>query len=85
MQKPRQHARGRGFVMVLDKANQPVSLIGGLPPKDGAQGEEALYRNIAPKPFLNCHDVCLDEAGNLYIAHWASNKTYPYKLVPVAG
>ena len=75
----------RGFVMVLDKANQPVSLIGGLPPKVGAEGEEALYRNIDPKPFLNCHDVCLDEAGNLYVAHWASNKTYPYKLVPVAG
>jgi peptidylamidoglycolate lyase len=73
----------RGFVMVLNKNNQPVSLIGGLPPMTGGAAESALYRNIDPKPFLNCHDVCLDEEGNLYIAHWASNQTYPYKLKPV--
>jgi hypothetical protein len=74
----------RGFVMVLDGKNQPVSLIGGLPPATGAEGEEALYRNIEPKPFLNCHDVSLDAEGNLYVAHWASKKTHPYKLEPVA-
>jgi hypothetical protein len=74
----------RGFVMVLDKNNQPVSLIGGVPPVAGAEGEQALYRNLEPKPFLNCHDVCLDEQGNLYVAHWASKQTYPYKLTPVA-
>jgi peptidylamidoglycolate lyase len=74
----------RGFVMVLDKDNKPVSLIGGQPPTAGAEGEAALYRNIEPKPFLNCHDVCLDAEGNLYVAHWASKKTHPYKLVPVA-
>lgn len=74
----------RGFVMVLDKNNQPISLIGGLAPTAGAEGEAGLYRNIDPKPFLNCHDVCLDEEGNIYIAHWASNKTYPYKLKPVS-
>ncbi len=74
----------RGFVMVLDKDNKPVSLIGGVPPTPGTEGESALYRNIDPKPFLNCHDVCLDEEGNLYIAHWASNQTYPYKLKPVS-
>lgn len=40
-------------------------------------------RNIEPKPFLNCHDVCLDAEGNLYVAHWASKKTHPYKLEAV--
>ncbi len=74
----------RGFVMVLDKENKPVSLIGGLPPISGAEGETGLYRNIEPKPFLNCHDVCLDQEGNLYVAHWASKRTQPYKLTPVA-
>ena len=74
----------RGFVMVLDRNNKPVSLIGGLPPVTGAEGESALYRNIEPKPFLNCHDVILDEEGSLYVAHWASNKTHPFKLEPVA-
>ena len=74
----------RGFVLVLDKNNQPVSLIGGLPPAPGATGDEALFRNIEPKPFLNCHDVCLDAEGNLFIPHWNSKQTYPYKLTPVA-
>jgi len=74
----------RGFVMVLDRDNQPVSLIGGVAPDPDGGGESALFRNIEPKPFLNCHDVGLDQEGNLYVAHWASNKTHPYKLVPVA-
>lgn len=76
----------RGFVMVLDKQNKPVSLIGGLTPAaDAAEGAESgLYRNIEPKPFLNCHDVSLDADGNLYIAHWASKRTQPFKLEPVA-
>lgn len=72
----------RGFVMVLDRNNEPVSLIGGQAPTAGAEGEAALYRNLDPKPFLNCHDVCLDAEGNLFVAHWASNKTHPYKLIP---
>lgn len=72
----------RGFVMVLDKNNDVVSLIGGQAPVAGAEGEQALYRNIDPKPFLNCHDVGFDAEGNLYVAHWASKKTHPFKLIP---
>ena len=75
----------RGFVMVLDRNNQPVSLIGGQPPKADGAGDEKLYRNLEPKPFMNCHDVTLDAAGNLYVAHWASKQSYPYKLTPVQG
>jgi hypothetical protein len=74
----------RGFVLVLDKDNKPVSLVGGVPPDAGGGGDAALYRNIEPKPFLNCHDVCLDAEGNLYVPHWNSNQTYPYKLTPLA-
>jgi hypothetical protein len=70
----------RGFVMVLDKNNEPISLIGGQAPTQGGEGEAKLYRNLEPKPFLNCHDVNLDAEGNLYVAHWASKKTHPYKL-----
>lgn len=73
----------RGFVMVLDRNNEIVSLIGGQPPTPGGEGEAGLFRNLDPKPFLNCHDVGLDEEGNLYVAHWASNKTHPYKLTAV--
>jgi peptidylamidoglycolate lyase len=72
----------RGFVMILGKDNQPLSLVGGTPPAAGAEGEAALFRNVEPKPFFNCHDVCLDEEGNLFVAHWASNQSYPFKLVP---
>ncbi|MEY3394141.1 MAG: hypothetical protein RL346_377 [Verrucomicrobiota bacterium] len=72
----------RGFVMVLDKENKPVSLIGGQAPLPNGDAETVLYRNIEPKPFLNCHDVSFDQEGNLYVAHWASKKTHPFKLVP---
>lgn len=70
----------RGFIMVLDRNNEPISLIGGQAPAKDGTGEAALYRNHDPKPFLNCHDVSFDQEGNLYVAHWASNETHPFKL-----
>jgi hypothetical protein len=70
----------RGFIMVLDRNNEPISLVGGQAPAKDGNGEAALYRNHDPKPFLNCHDVSFDQEGNLYVAHWASNETHPFKL-----
>jgi hypothetical protein len=30
--------------------------------------------------FNNCHDVCVDARGDLYVCQWASGNVYPYKL-----
>ena len=30
--------------------------------------------------FNNCHDVCVDTRGDLYVCQWASGGVYPYKL-----
>lgn len=28
----------------------------------------------------NCHDVCVDNADDLYVCQWNSKNVYPYKL-----
>jgi hypothetical protein len=30
--------------------------------------------------FMNPHDVCPDQDGNLYVPQWYSGKTYPIRL-----
>lgn len=70
--------QGRGFVMILDKNNRVVSNPGGQAPvyQDGK-----LQVMLQDQPvFRNCHDVCVDKAGDLYVCQWASGKVYPYKL-----
>ncbi len=70
--------QGRGFVTILDEHDQVVSNPGGSPPtyKDGR-----LQLMLQDQPvFLNCHDVCVDAAGDLYVCQWNSGGIYPYKL-----
>lgn len=66
-----------GMVAVLDKDFNVVSLPGGSAPTDqtdftGVQADDST--------FLNPHDVCPDEDGNLYVPQWFSGKTYPVRL-----
>lgn len=64
-----------GMVAVLDNNMQVVSLPGGNLP--AAQD----FRSVqADDTFLNPHDVCLDEEGNIYVPQWNSGRTYPVKL-----
>jgi hypothetical protein len=30
--------------------------------------------------FRHCHDVCIDEDKNVYVAQWNAGNTYPVKL-----
>ncbi len=30
--------------------------------------------------FRNAHDVCVDDAGDLYGCQWNADQAYPYKL-----
>jgi DNA-binding beta-propeller fold protein YncE len=55
-----------------------VYLPGGQEPKyvDGR-----LQAMLQDQPvFNNCHDVCVDSRGDLYVCQWASGNVYPYKL-----
>jgi len=71
--------QGRGFVTILDQAGHVVSNPGGRAP----QYEEARLKVLLQdKPvFNNCHDVCIDTQGDLYVCQWNSARVYPYKLV----
>jgi peptidylamidoglycolate lyase len=70
--------QGRGFVTILDEVGKVISNPGGLPPsyEDGR-----LKVMLQDKPvFNNCHDVCVDTQGDLYVCQWNSGNVYPYKL-----
>jgi len=70
--------QGRGFVTILDESDKVVSNPGGEAPRyeDGR-----LKVLLQDKPvFKNCHDVCVDDAGDLYVCQWNSGNVYPYKL-----
>ncbi len=73
--------QGRGFVTILDETGKVMSNPGGLPPsyEDGR-----LKVMLQDKPvFNNCHDVCVDTQGDLYVCQWNSGNVYPYKLTRV--
>ena len=71
-----------GFVIILNKENKVVSVIGG--------SEAAYDENKKLKPFSQTvplfkhpHDVLVDDEDNLYVCQWNSGKVYPYKFLAV--
>lgn len=70
--------QGRGFVTILDENGRVVSNPGGQAP---TYEEGRLQVMLQDKPvFNNCHDVCVDAHGDLYVCQWNSGHVYPYKL-----
>jgi hypothetical protein len=70
-----------GFVTILDGRNRVVSNPGGTRPRY-RQGE--LEPMVQAEPvFRHCHDVCVDEDKNLYVAQWNAGNTYPVRLVRI--
>ncbi|MFN8355001.1 MAG: twin-arginine translocation signal domain-containing protein [Spirosomataceae bacterium] len=72
-----------GYVTILDKNDKVVSTPGGTEPiyQNGVLQEQRKDRSFMT--FLHPHDVLVDEDESLYVAQWASRKTYPIKLVRV--
>lgn len=66
-----------GMVAVLDKNFDVVSLPGGSAPRNQTDFTGVTYDNMT---FMNPHDVCPDEDGNLYVPQWFSGRTYPIRL-----
>lgn len=70
--------QGRGFVTILDESDKVVSNPGGQEPR---YEEGRLKPMLQDAPvFNNCHDVCVDSKGDLYVCQWNSGNVYPYKL-----
>lgn len=66
-----------GMVAVLDKDFNVVSMPGGSAPNNQKDFTNIVHDN---QTFMNPHDVCPDEDGNLYIPQWYSGRTYPVRL-----
>lgn len=70
--------QNRGFVTILDERDRVVSNPGGTAP---VYRDERLQVMVQDQPvFKNCHDVCVDTQGDLYVCQWNSGRVYPYKL-----
>ena len=70
--------QNRGFVMILDAEGKVVSNPGGKQP---TYKDDKLQLMLQDQPvFKNCHDVCVDDQGDLYVCQWSSGHVYPYKL-----
>jgi peptidylamidoglycolate lyase len=70
--------QSRGFVTILNDKDQVISNPGGHAP---VYAEGRLKPMLQDQPvFNNCHDVCIDTAGDLYVCQWNSGNVYPYKL-----
>ncbi|MBU6303165.1 MAG: 6-bladed beta-propeller [Verrucomicrobia bacterium] len=70
--------QGQGFITILDARDQVVSAPGGRPPEYEDGRLKVLLQ--ADPVFHNCHDVCVDRTGDLYVCQWNSQNVYPYKL-----
>ncbi len=70
--------QGRGFVVMLDATDRVISAPGAYAP----QYEDSSLRVLLQSDpvFHNCHDVCIDRDGDLYVCQWNSGNVYPYKL-----
>jgi peptidylamidoglycolate lyase len=70
--------QNRGFVTILDDQDRVVSNPGGMAP---VYKGDRLQVMLQDQPvFKNCHDVCVDTRGDLYVCQWNSGRVYPYKL-----
>jgi len=69
----------RGFVSVLDAQLRVVSNVAGTPPAHDDHGRLQTMRH-AEDIFRHPHDLIVDDDQSLYVAQFASGKTYPIKL-----
>jgi len=86
LRSPDLNHENSGFVVILNKENKVISVIGG---------NEAVYDGNTLKPlsqslsengqpiFKHPHDVMVDDENNLYVCQWNSGKVYPYKFIAV--
>ena len=71
--------QNRGFVTILDELDRVVSNPGGQAPVYSKDNQLQVMLQDQPV-FKNCHDVCVDREGSLYVCQWNSGNVYPYKL-----
>lgn len=73
-----------GYITILDKNDRVVSTPGGSAPVYEGNKLTEQRKDRTNSPFLHPHDVLVDNDENIYVAQWASRKTYPIKLERIA-
>ncbi len=69
----------RGFLSILDAEKRVVSNIAGTPPEYDDSGKLRQMRQLG-EIFMHPHDLAIDGSGNIHVAQFSSNQTYPIKL-----
>ena len=69
-----------GYIQIVDKNNKIVSTPGGSKPTYTDSILDAQKKEDPANVFMHPHDVYVDADENIYVALWASKKTYPIKL-----
>ena len=73
-----------GYITILDKNDRVISTPGGTEPIYQGNKLTEQRKDRSTSTFLHPHDVLVDEDDSIYVAQWASRKTYPIKLERVA-
>ena len=87
LRSPDLNHENSGFVIILNKENKVISVIGGNEAVYDAsnklmplsQSRSALGESLLKHP----HDVMVDDENNLYVCQWSSGKVYPYKFIAI--
>jgi DNA-binding beta-propeller fold protein YncE len=69
-----------GYIQVIDKNNKVASTPGGSKPVYIGNILGKQMKEDPSNVFMHPHDVYVDSDENIYVAQWASKKTYPIKL-----
>ena len=69
-----------GYIQVIDKNNKVTSTPGGSKPVYIGNILGKQMKEDPSNVFMHPHDVYVDSDENIYVAQWASKKTYPIKL-----
>ena len=69
----------RGFISILDASLRVVSNVGGTAPEYDSDGKLRPMAHLE-ELFQHPHDLAVDAEGSLYVAQFASGRTYPIKL-----
>ena len=72
-----------GYMTIIDKNDRVISTPGGSEPIYQNNKLQEQRKQDPFKVFMHPHDVCVDSDENIYVAQWASKKTYPIKLVRI--
>lgn len=73
-----------GYLSVLDQDLKVVANLGGGPALYDGDGKLKKMGH-STHLFHHPHGACADKEGNLYVAQFASNGTWPLKFVPLPG